>query len=544
MKTVVPALWRKGFWLQLVLAAAAAPLSGQVPLGWAYRAPLGEDMKPGPWIGAGLWSAAKGGPIAPLEESLGYGNALTGSGVEIEGGWKRGGWDLAAQVMGYRDTDGLTHASLFRGHATFRSQGGWRFSLEKEPLVWGYGLNGGYLLGEASQPVPKLLLSSPYRAISLFSVPLGSWKGSVFLGKLEGPNIVPETSQLWSYKTRIFAAGQAPVHPFLSGIRGEARFGDSVEFYMNWINLFGGTIDGRRVDEGYTLKNYVTVFLGAKDTAAEGGFDFNRPGGVPPQGTPVISASNSDVGMRIRLDALAKALSARNVWVYVSRGSKAVNISYGPFLHQPGVYLGKDLDADWKDISYLHIGKIWSRTYRYTAPSPVVPNDGFGILAEWGAWKWGLEYLDTINTRNQFGGIGVIGRDVELGHRSFTHAFYQGGFYEEGDPLGSALGGEARYTTLHAEWRPAPAWQVQGWFQSGDRPFRDVTADWLLDHPGASPVRDHFVQAQGVVSYQGAGGLRLRLGASVQRHSAVRNVQGDHGTGSRGFIEAGWRWGL
>ncbi len=522
---------------------ASMPLWAQAPEGWARREALGAGMPEGAWAGAGLWSAAQRGAPAPLVESLGLGNGLTGHGVYAELGWKGPRFEVAGRLMAYRDDEGRTHAHISQGHLSYRSVGGWRTSLEREPLVWGYGLNGGYLLGEASAPIPKLRLSSPMKALSLFGAPLGSWKGEMFLGELQAGHVMPETAQSPSLKAREMAVAGTPHHPFLSGLRAEAAMGSGIELYINWINLFGGTLNGRRMDEGYGAKDYITAFLGLKDASVEGDFDLQSGASNAFEQPKVRSASNSDVGIRIRFFPLESLLGARDVRAYVSRGSKGEHLSYGPVTHRPGYYIGKDLNSDWRSVKGSNPGAIWNRGYRYTAPTAVVPNDGVGLLVDWGALKLGVEYLDTVNVRDF--SAGAYGGDSPLyGHRSFTHSTYLVGFYEDGDPLGSALGGEARYTTIHVEWEPSKRWRLQGWLQSGDRPFRDELADWRLDHPGKTPVRDRFVQLQGVLVYSGAHGLTLRAGGSVQRHSAVSNVQGEHGYGVRGYLEAGWRWGF
>ncbi len=521
----------------------ASSLYGQVPDGWAARLPLGTGMQPGVWFGGGVWSADRHGPAAPFIESLGLGNGTVGNGVNAEMGWKGIHWDVAMRLTGYRDASGGDHALVSRGHLTYRSAGGWTTSLEREPLVWGYGLNGGYLLGEASRPIPKLRVATPMAPLSAWGVPLGAWKAQVFLGQVDAATTLPENIQSPSLKTRSIASQGTPVRPFLSGVRAEAAFGDSVEFYLNWISLFGGTLNGRQIDSGYTFTDYLTAFLGAKDARIEGGTDLVTGGPSQYRPLDVISASNSDVGMRIRFQVLESLLRARDVRFYVSRGSKGVHISYGPLLKKPLYYLGKDMDADWRAVTSFAPGSIWGRTYRYSAPSPIVPNDGVGVMIDWGVWKAGLEYLDTVNVRDFSGGT-VPGVDPLYGHRSFTHSFYQVGFYDQGDPLGSALGGEARYGTFHVQWDPSRAWRFLGWIQSGDRPFRDDLGDWLLDHPGKHPVRNRFTQVQVVVEHHGRDGFLARSGASAQRQSAVLNEYGRGGTGFRWFLELGWTWGL
>jgi hypothetical protein len=452
-------------------------------------------------------------------------------------GWKGGSWDLALRTIAFRSADGSGRLELDRGHIQFQSSGGWRYSLEQEPIVWGYGLNGGYVLGEAGRAFPKLHLTSPMAPRSWFSVPLGRWRGEFFVGRLENQRKLSENLQDPSYRSRFIAKTGDPQRPFLSGFRAEAVFGDNVEFYLNWINLFGGIENGVDITRGYGLWDYLTAMTGGKDTLIENGSDMSQPqSGL--KNRKARSASNSDVGMRIRFTFLEDMLRARDVRLYVSRGSKAVNnITFGLIAHRPGYYLGKDLNADWRALVNISPSNIWHRTYRYTAPSPQVPNDTIGILIDWRRWKVGLEYIDTVNARSQFDNRGVEG-----GHRSFTHWDYKSGFYFEGDALGSALGGEARYGTIHVQWCPTQEWRALLWLHAGDRPFRDVLTDWLLDHPGKAPVRNRFTGLQTVVEQHVSSGRLLRLGFSTQRQSAVLNEQGLAGIGFRWFTELGWTW--
>lgn len=527
-------------WIPIIVSAV---LQGQAPPGWASRSPLGSELPPGAWLGGGVWSADRHGPAAPFIESLGLGNGTSGNGVDAEVGWKGRRWDMALRLTGYRDASGRDHALVSRGHMTYRSPGGWTTSLEREPLVWGFGLNGGYLLGEATRPIPKLRIATPKAPIGMWGVPLGAWKGEVFLGQIDDAATQPENTQSPSQLARSILANGTPIRPFLSGIRAEAAFGDSIEFYLNWISMFGGTLNGVPLDSGYKFTDYLTAFLGAKDARIEGGSDLIvvSPSTLPQLG--IRSASNSDVGMRIRFKVLESLFHAQDVRFYVTRGSKGVNISYGPFLRKPAYYLGKDLDADWRAVKNFSPGAIWGRTYAYTGPRPTAPNDVVGLLIDWGSWKLGLEYLDTVNARDQSGGK-AQGVDPLYGWRPFTHGIYRVGFYDQGDPLGSALGGEARYGTFHVQWDPSRAWRFLGWIQSGDRPFRDDLGDWLLDHPGKHPVRNRFTQVQVVVEHHGRDGFLARSGASAQRQSAVLNEYGRGGTGFRWFLELGWTWGL
>jgi len=522
----------------LAIGACCSLAWAQMPEPWRVEPELGAGLPQGQtWFGAGLWAADKHGPPATFVQSLGLGNARVGTGLFLEAGRTTGSWEIAGKVLLFKDPDGVSHGSLQQAHVRYQTSGGWRWGLEQEPLVWGYGLNGGYVLGEAARPVPKFRVETPFRALSLFRVPLGTWKGEFFLGRMESDRSLGENVQDPSYRSRRLKSN--PQAPFLSGFRAEARFGESVEFYANWINLFGGSVRGVPMTEGYNLGEWVTALVGAKDALAEGSNLPDDPNGTI-QSTyknKARSASTSDVGFRLRSEHLERLFKARDVRFYVTRGSKAVNILFGSVIHQPLYTLSQDVQRDWRAVRDFDPMSIWKQKYRYWAPSPEVPNDVFGLLLAWDRFRIGLEHLDTSNRRVQVQGV-----PSPNGHRSFVSSNYPTGFYYYGDPLGTALGGEARVATLRLEWDPAPPWTLQTWVHSGDRPYLDSTQDWTLDHPGREPGDNRFLSVQQIVTYRAKGGLAVRGGMSYQHQTAVAYQTGIEGNGFRWFLELGWRW--
>lgn len=496
-------------------------------------------MPDGGWYGLGSWMADKHGPPATFVDSLGLGNALVGGGLHLEAGWRRDRWDLAGKVLLIRDPQGQAFATFYQGHALRRSAGGWLAGLEMEPLVWGFGLNGGYLLGEAARPFPRFRIVTPPKAISLFGLPMGTWRGQFFLGRIEGPKTVGENSQDPSYRLRRIAEMGDPQHPFISGIRAEAKLGESTELYLNYINLFGGTLNGRSLLEGYGTGDYLTALFGLKDTLAEGNIDFNDPNHPAPElKNKAQSASNSDVGIRIRLQSLASLLKAEDARIYITRGSKAVNLRQGHFFRRPFYYLGRDLDTDWKNLTHLRVGTTWNQKDRYVLPSPEAPNDTVGMLARWEKWRLGLEYLDTVNEGD------LPDRPLEQNHRAFEHGIYLSGFYAYGDPLGEAMGGEARFWTLTVQHDGPGSLGVQTWVHLGSRPFREDLDSWHLDHPGLVPEINRFVGIQQTVQWQASPTLSVRAGGSYQHQSAQHYVPGASGHGFRWFLDMSWHWSV
>jgi len=518
----------------LTLLMSPVMLYAQMPPGWITEKALGNEQSSGStWFGTGFWAADRHGPSSTLVQSLGYGNALTGAGFMLEAGTKTASWDLAGQVLLFRDTDHASRASIQQGHALFHSEGGWLAGLEKEPLTWGYGLNGGYLLGEAARPFPRMRVQSPYRDLDCLGIPLGTWSFQSFLGKLESRRALSEDYQSPSYARRLAQSSGEPQGPMLSGFRFESRFGENTEFYANWLVLFGGNRNGMPMTQGYGVGDYLTAFLGIKDVLAEANKDNgdqSQNGSVHNYVNNARSSSNADVGVRVRLSPLEQLFGAEDVRFYVSRGSKGVNFNYKVAWHKPLYYAGKDVQSIWPPT------RLWNQTYHYYSPTPQVPNDCLGLTMAWERFRLGVEYLDTVNTYNQW----QVQDDLD-GYRSFYNDVYSTGFYYQGDPLGSGLGGEARYVTVRAEWDVTDRLSLQTWLQSGQRPFRDANV-WHEDHPGKIAADTSFHGLQQKVHWKVNRMVSLDAGCSWQHQNNVGNIQGDSGNGFRWFTQLSWRW--
>lgn len=516
----------------LLLLGLGSGLAAQMPPGWDAQLPLGQaEGSPSAWYGFGLWSADQHGGVATLDDSLGMGNAITGNGFHLEGGLRTQHWDLAAELMGGRKQGGGDFATLYRGHATWRSQdqGGWEAGLEREPLVWGYGLNGGYLLGDAARPFPRFRVESPMADLHLWRVPLGAWGFQAFMGRLEnGAGVSPSIQDPLYSEARIAAQGD-PQAPFLNGYRFQAKFGPDMEFYANYINLWGGTLNGVSMTQGYGIGDYLTSMFGLKDTLAESNLDPNDPNAVGTYKNKARSASNCDVGFRMRIRPMEDLLRAETVHAYVSRGSKNVWWNPGTFFRNPPKYLAKDVSNEGQDLGQGRYSMLWNRTNHYAAPNLTSPNDTVGVLMDWSGVRLGLEYLDTVNNTSQ-------------GVRSFTHYLYLSGFYTYGDPLGNAVAGEARTTTARLEANYRPNLTGTTILQVGSRPFRDDLALWQAAYNLSGPVDDRFVGLQQTLKWQCTRRAALGLGSSWQHHSAVSNIPGNSANAFRYYADLTYRW--
>ena len=513
------------------LLLGVLPLAAQVPAGWNQRAVLGAEMPDqGLWYGAGLWAGDYNGPQATLTDSLGLGNALTGGGFHLEAGYKAGRWDLAGEVLGDRTPQGQAYLTLYRSHVWYRGDRGWQGGFEQEPLVWGYGLNGGYLLGEAARPFPRLRVESPPASLHLGRVPLGTWGWQAFMGRMENHPELSSSIQDPSKRSRAIVANGNPEAPLLMGYRVDATFGPLMEFYMNYLNLWAGTVNGKGLTNGYGVGNYLTSMFGLKDSLAEANSDYSTPGNGHGSTGANRSASEVDVGFRLQAPAVARALGAEKVHLYVSRGSKSELWPIAVTAKNPFRYVSKDVSKDLDNILLRpNWGATWNQNSRYAAPSLSNPNDTVGILAAWTDVRIGLEYYSGVN-------------DAAGGNRPFTGSTYLTGFYYHGDPLGNALGGEAVATTAKLEVDLTPRLTTSTSIMRGFRPFRDDPADWQLDHPGQTPGKNRLTGLQQTLTWKAGAITTLDMGAAWQRQGAVENVAGREGNGFSWFTDIAFRW--
>jgi hypothetical protein len=504
----------------------------QAPDGWNARQVLGSDLPKGTtWMGGGVWAANQSGPPATLIDSLGLGNSLTGGGISVEGGINRDAWSFALKALAFRDTDGGTRLTLHQGHLTWQSQGNWRLGLEDEPLVWGYGLTGGYLLGEADRPFPRFRVESPHTHLGLFGVSLGTWGFQWFTGRLENDRRIPDNSQDPSLRARLIQTNGEPQSPLFSGYRIDGSFHDGkVECYANWTVLWGGTRNGVGMTSGYSLGEYLTAITGLKDPLAESSINFSDPNHPSPQiRNSALSSTNFDTGVRFQLEPLTNLFSAERTWGYISRGTKGMTVEWGVLVHKPLYWIGKDVGRDMRYVLQHDYHQAWYDQENKVVPNLIAPDDTFGLLFQWPGLRLGIERRSTSNSPN-------------ISYRSFVNDVYNTGFYRDGDPLGEALGGEADFTTLRLEWDLTSRFSSTFWFIRGVRPFRDDPTYWAADHSGAIISEDRFTDIQGEFAWKVDAARTVRAGCAWEGRSAVDYIQGNRGNGFRWFVELSARW--
>ena len=506
---------------------------GQAPDGWNARQILGSDVPKDitSWLGGGVWAANRTGSPATLIDSLGMGNSLTGGGVSVERGLNREAWSFALKALAFRSTNGADRFTVHQAHLSWQNPGGWRLGLEDEPLVWGYGLTGGYLLGEADRPFPRFRVESPHTQLSLFGASLGTWGFQWFTGRLENNRRVPDNSQEPSLRNRMIQVNGEPQSPMFTGYRIDGSFHDGkIECYANWTVLWGGTLDGVPMTSGYNLGEYLTAITGLKDPLAESSvniFDPNHP--FPQYKNGARSSSNFDLGLRFQLEPLADLFSADRTWGYISRGSKGMTLQWGLLVHKPFYWISQDLARDARYALKTDYRHAWYDTHNTVVPNLMAPDDTFGLLFQWPGLRVGIERRSTSNS-------------PAIGYRSFVNDIYNSGFYRDGDPLGEALGGEADFTTLRLECDFTSRLSSTFWFIRGFRPFRDEPSYWATDHPGAKFSEDRFTDIQGDLAWNLDGERSIRAGFAWEGRPAADYIQGNQRNGFRWFVELSARW--
>lgn len=486
------------FPLLLILSLGGLPVFAQAPLlqdgaeelrrerlAWTLAEPEVDQPGPSSSLEVGLGGAGSEGPYLPLVGGEGFGRGMKGWGVGISGQIESGRWSLSGVGVGFRD-GGITRGILQRGSIAYQTEGGWRFALEQKPFQWGFGVNGGYLMGDSARAFPRVALTTPEAELRVWKVPLGRWKADFFMGRLEWDREIPE----WvgnAFHQRAVKAVQGDIRrPDLSGAMVHGRFGPHVELNLGVTSEWGGVDpQGRRRRKGYTFEDYLLGFFGAENigrseaSGGQGNFDLSE--------FKQISMGHALAEGRVRIPALASLVGARGASVYLSRGSKNVNWQWKDFLKNPFRAIWRDLSKDWnlikrgKITGSSYMDSIWARGTREAVPTLEHANDMLGVQFVWDCWDLAFDYSDTVN----------IPADGD-GYRVYTNGKYLAGYSRYGDSMGLAFGGDIRTRTLDLGF--PLVWEGRGRLKivNGIRSFRDNAVHWGEAHPGKVPGLNRF----------------------------------------------------
>ncbi|MBI1753327.1 MAG: hypothetical protein HY014_13860 [Acidobacteria bacterium] len=434
---------------------------------------------------AALVAIAPGGTArTPLLDGGGLGTVLNGPGLAWQLGWSRGGFEMDTTFLAVHGSGGQAdRLRLFQGRLGYRSQGGWRFALERMPFQWGYGITGGYLYGTSARAFPRAVVETPAVDVSVFGVPLGNWGFEAFLGKLGADQQVPDWAADREQSLAVARTQGGIIQgAFQGGYRLKARFGSSMEMNFAISSQWGGIgADGRKITDGYRFRDYLGAFFGGQNIAVSeaSGDPANPSGGL----TKSQSNGIANVEMRFRPAWLAELAGAKGAFAYISRGGENVNWQWKDFLHHPLRSIWHDVKAD----ATTSPRAVWHKDRREASPNLQWPNEAVGLQFSWEHADLGLEYLDN-----------RTGERPGTGYQTYSHWFFLAGHSNGGDPMGDAFGGSIISRSVSWGWKERD-WSIRGIFTDGLRVFRDDLAQWQAVHPGFSPMPNHFqhVELQG-----------------------------------------------
>ncbi|WP_243286412.1 capsule assembly Wzi family protein [Geothrix terrae] len=380
----------------------------------------------------------------PLIHGVGQGSVTSGHGLMAGGTWSRDGWEISALGTALRDVDDhLTRGRLLEFSLVKHTQGGWRWGLEKQPFQWGYGLFGGYLVGDAHDPVPRLVLESPSVDLHLFGVPLGSWGFETFLGRLEWDRQVPAwISNPGTVQQSLEAHGDIR-RPNFSGLRLKAAFGPNVDMNFGVVSRWGGVdAQGRNILNGLSWWNYPLGYLGAENIlVAETTGNAQNPDPsqrfTPPSSYHNISNAVANVELRIRFpETAARWFGAHGMAIHLSRGANNVNWQWRDFLRHPFSAWSHDLSFAARKLGNGRLAgsspdSLWGWAYAEATPSLVHINDTIGVQWVFDHWDLGFELSDLHNQPYPASTF-----------RTYGNGRFLSGHSRYGDSLGQPLGGE------------------------------------------------------------------------------------------------------
>lgn len=448
-------------------------------------------------LSAGLLSVShdSASPWMPLIHGTGLGTVTLGQGLMVQGSWIHDGWEFSAEGTGLRDFDNkITRGRLLEFSLVKHTRSGWRWGLEKKPFQWGYGLFGGYQMGDSNDPVPRLVLESPIAERHFFGIPLGAWGFETFLGQLEWNRQIPTwISDPHTVRQTLDAQGDIR-RPNLSGLRLRAAFGPNVDMNFGVVSRWGGVdASGQNIMQGLSWWNYPLGYLGAENLViAEATGNAQNPDPskrfVVPSDYHNISNAVADVELRIRFpETAAKWFGAKGMAVYLSRGANNVNWQWKDFVKHPFSAWSHDLRFVGKKVSHLEVtgsapGDLWGWAYAEGAPGLVHINDTVGVQWIYDRWDLGLELSDLHNQPYP-----------DSTFRTYENGKFISGHSRYGDSLGQPLGAEVYQQGFNLGVKLPHQGHVTIQVLDAIRFYRDSPLTVTEYVPG---VDDHFYHAQ------------------------------------------------
>lgn len=526
----------------LILASLLSfPLQAQAPLAsdatralqdaWLAEAVSRPSQAPGPdgaTLSAGLLSVSWGEEDVwmPLVHGAGLGTVTLGNGLVASGQWTRRGWELSATWTALRNReDGSVRGRLNEFSLVRRTPGGWRWGVEKKPFQWGYGLFGGYLIGDAHDPVPRLVLESPLKALHLFGVPLGSWGFDTFLGQLEWNRKPPAWSSEPGVVQETLATQGDIRRPNLSGFRLRAAFGPNVDMNFGVVSRWGGVnAKGRNIMSGLSWWNYPLGYLGAENLlVAEASGNLENPDPakrfVVPPTYHDISNAVADVELRIRFpETAARWFGAKGLALYLSRGANNVNWQWKTFLRHPFSAWSHDLRFVGHQLGRGAIfgsgpDSLLGWSFAEGSPALTHINDTVGVQWVFDRWDLGLELSDTHN-------LPYPGST----YRAYENSRFISGHSRYGDSLGEPLGAEVYQQGFRLGTRLPRQGRLSVLVLDAIRFYRDSPLVLTNFRPG---VDDHFFHAQTDLQWVFPSQARLGGSFAFERHQALDFVAGN-----------------
>jgi hypothetical protein len=516
-------------------AAAQTPLVGDASdalhdrwLAGAVSRPAPPAPRDGAELSAGLLSISRdaASPWMPLIHGTGLGTATLGQGLMVHGSWVRNGWEVSADLTGLRDTEnGFTRGRLFQFSLVKRTARGWRWGIEKKPIHWGYGLFGGYLMGDSSDPVPRLVLESPSADLHLFGVPLGAWRFETFLGQLEWDRRIPAwIANPRTTQERFDARGDIR-RPNLSGLRLRAAFGPNVDMNFGVASRWGGVdASGRNIMQGLPWWNTPLGYLGAENLiVAEATGNSQNPDPsqrfTPTPNYHDISNGVADVELRIRFpETAAKWFGAHGMAFYLSRGANNVNWQWKDFLKHPFSAWSHDLRFVSSKLRHLETtgsspDDLWGWAYAQGTPGLVHINDTAGLQWVFEGWDLGLELSDLHNQPFPASTF-----------RTYGNGRFLSGHSRYGDSLGMPLGGEVYQQGLSLGFRLPARGRARVQILDAIRFYRDSPETTSLYVAGTD---DHFYHAQIEAQWPLPASSRIGGSFAFERHQADLFIPGN-----------------